>query len=134
MTTDHETAPTPRAALALSILYAIIMLGGAVGHVASPEFYAPLVPPPIPLWFANVSSTIVEAAIGVMLLVPKTRRLGAIGFTLLMLAFVPIHVWDALKDQPAVGSHTAAAVRLVVQALFITGGVWLARRLDPSRR
>lgn len=121
--------PVHRGALALSLFYALLMIAGAIGHVVSPDFYAPLVPEPIPLWFANIASTVVEGLLGVLLLVPKTRRLGAIGFTALMIAFVPIHVWDALKEQPAVGSHTAAAIRLVVQALFIAGGVWLERRL-----
>ncbi len=123
---------TPRLALGLCVLFSLLMLLGAINHVVSPDFYAPLVPAPIPLWFANAASAVVEAALGVMLLVPKTRRWGAMGFVLLMLAFVPIHIWDALKEQPAVGSHTAAAIRLVVQGLFLLGGVWLVRRLPQA--
>ncbi|MEL6341973.1 MAG: MauE/DoxX family redox-associated membrane protein [Myxococcota bacterium] len=111
-------------------LFVFLMLAGAAGHVLNPDFYAPMVPAPIPLWFANVASTIVEGALGIMLIVPRTRRWGAIGFTALMVAFLPIHIWDLFREDPAVGSTTAAVVRLVFQFAFIAGGVWLSRRLQ----
>lgn len=115
-------------------LCVFLMLGGAIGHVANPGFYAPLVPAPIPLWLANVASTVVEGGIGVLLLLPRTRRLGAILFTALMVAFVPIHVWDLLKETPAVGSTTAAVVRLVFQGLFIAVGAWLSAAAGQRNR
>ena len=108
--------------------FALIMIGGAIAHVVNPDFYAPLVPAPIPLWLANVTSTIAEGIIGVLLIIPRTRRIGALAFAALLVALTPIHIWDLLKDQPAVGSHAAAVVRLIVQAVFIAGGLWLARR------
>lgn len=110
--------------------FALIMIGGAIAHVVNPDFYAPFVPEPIPLGLANIASTIVEGIIGVLLLVPKTRRLGALAFAALLVALTPIHIWDLLKEQPAVGSHAAAVVRLIVQAVFIAGGLWLARRMN----
>lgn len=106
----------------------LLMLGGAINHIISPAFYAPLVPAPVPLWLANVASTVAEGGIGLLLLLPRTRRLGAILFTALMVAFLPLHVWDLLKETPVVGSTAAAVVRLVFQALFIGLGAWLARR------
>jgi len=112
---------------ALTGFFAFLMIGGAIGHVASPDFYAPLVPPPIPLWFANVASTVVEGTIGIMLIVPRTRALGIAMFCALMVAFMPIHIWDLTKDQPAVGSTTAAIIRIVVQVVFIVASAWLAR-------
>ena len=106
-------------------LFVLLLFAGAAGHVLSPEFYAPMVPEPIPLWLANALSTVAEAAIGLALLVPSTRWLGAMAFVGLMVAFLPIHIWDLFREAPAVGSAGAAVVRLVFQALFIGGGAWL---------
>jgi hypothetical protein len=36
-----------------------------------------------------------------------------------MIAFFPIHIWDLLKEVPAIGSKDAAIIRLVVQFIFI---------------
>ncbi len=112
---------------ALSILFGILMLGGAVGHLVAPEFYAGLIPEPIPESLANGLAVVVEAAIGIGLLVPRTRAKAGLAFAVLMVGFMPLHIWDATKELPMVGSHAAAAVRLVVQVLFIAGGVAIFR-------
>lgn len=120
-----------RLRIALIVFYAVLMLAGAVNHVVSPAFYAALVPSFIPLVLANVLSTVVEGVIGAVMVLslfrPRFRRLGLLAFTGLMVAFVPIHVWDLLKDAPAIGSHTAAVIRLVVQGGFIASALWAAR-------
>ncbi len=113
----------------LAGLFAFAMIAGAIGHAVSPEMYEPLIPEPIPPAFANIASVIAEGAIGVLLIVPKTRALGAAGFCALMVAFMPIHIWDALKDEPFVGSTGAAIVRLVVQVGLIAASAWLAKTL-----
>ncbi len=110
-------------------LFALAMLGGTAGHILSPSFYEPFVPPFIPANLANITAAIVEGAIGVMLLVPRTRALGAAAFCALMIAFMPIHIWDATRDPPAIGSTAAAMVRLVIQVGLIASSFWLARSL-----
>lgn len=112
---------------ALAILFAIIMLVGAVAHVANPGFYDGFIPEPIPKAFANWAATFVEGAIGVALLIPRTRALAGLAFAALMVAFMPLHIWDAFKDVPAIGSHVAAIIRLFVQVLLIVGGWWIWR-------
>lgn len=113
----------------LTGIFALLMLAGAVGHVVKPEFYAPMIPPPIPPAFANIAATIVEGAIGVLLLLPRTRALGFFAFCALMIAFLPLHVWDLVRDDPVVGSFGAAIVRLVIQFAIIGASAWMGRAL-----
>ncbi len=103
-------------------LLVVMMIGGAIAHVVNPEFYAPLVPSFIPLALANWASFVVELGIGMMLLVPRTRSWGGLAFAVLMVVFLPLHIWDLTKEVPAVGNHVAASVRLVVQFVLIWGG------------
>jgi uncharacterized membrane protein len=106
----------------------LLMLGGALNHVVDPDFYARLIPPPVPPQLANLGSAVVEAAIGALLLWPRTRRKGAMAFTALMLLFLPLHIWDVFRDEPAMGSTAAAGGRLAVQAGLIALGAWLSTR------
>jgi len=105
---------------------AILMILGAIGHLATPEFYAPLLPDFLPLAFANISAFIAELAIGVGLLIPSTRKWAGLGFAALMVVFLPLHILDLLKDEPMVGSKAAAVVRLVIQfgLIYVGWRIW----------
>tara|TARA_B110000046_G_scaffold43521_2_gene48524 strand:- start:2321 stop:2683 length:363 start_codon:yes stop_codon:yes gene_type:complete len=109
----------------IPMLVGLVMIVGAAGHIFSPELYAQMIPAFLPMQFANISAAVCEAIVGVLLFVPKYRANGGIGFMLLMFAFLPIHVWDALQDAPAVGSPTVAVFRLVIQFLLIYTGWWI---------
>ncbi|MEM6629185.1 MAG: hypothetical protein AAF694_05910 [Bacteroidota bacterium] len=112
----------------LPFVFAALMLLGAFGHIANPDFYAPLIPDFIPESLANILSTIAEGAIGIALLLPAYRKWGALGFFLLMLAFLPLHIWDLFKETSITGSQTGAIIRLAIQFLLIYGGWWLYKR------
>ena len=114
--------------IVLSFLFALILISGAVFHIIAPAFYAPITPDFVSLEVANIVSAVIEGTIGILLLIPRYRKLGALGFFLLMLAFLPIHIWDWMKDVPAVGSKMAAVVRLMIQVVLIYGGWWLYRK------
>ena len=116
----------------LSYFFAMIMALGAIAHVLKPEFYAPMVPAPIPLALANVVAMVAEGTLAVLIFLPSTRRWGLIGFTALMIAFLPIHLWDLVKEDHIFGSLTAALIRLPIQFAFIGLGAWLARRASPA--
>ncbi len=110
----------------LSFLFAAILLLSAVMHVFQPETYAPLIPPFIPASLANILATITEAAVGIALIIPKYRKWGGLGFTILMIAFLPLHVWDVFRETPAMGSQTTAIIRVVIQfvLIFLGGLIW----------
>jgi uncharacterized membrane protein len=122
---DEQERDAPRAGWLARVGFGLIvfsMLGGALGHVLAPEGYAPLVPPFIPLALANWTAFFCELVVGVLLLVPRTRALGGLAFFALMLAFLPLHVWDLFKEAPAMGSSAGAAIRLIMQGALIWGG------------
>lgn len=107
-------------------ILAVIMILGSIGHIASPELYAPMIPKFISPTLAHILAFIAELGIGVGLLIPKTRRLAGLGFALLMVAFLPLHIWDVIRDDPMMQSTAGAWIRLVFQFLLIYLGyrVW----------
>ena len=90
-----------------------------------------MIPEFIPEGLANGLSTVVEAIIALMLFIPKYRQWGGLGFALLMVAFLPIHVWDVLREDPVVGPAPAPQIRLVLQFLLIYAG-WRIFKAPPA--
>ena len=109
----------------LPVILAALMLFSAYNHIVTPAFYAPFIPDFISEDFANILSTILEAVIGIALIIPMYRKWGGLGFFLLMIAFLPIHIWDLFKETPAIGSMNAAIIRVVIQFVLI----YLGRRI-----
>lgn len=77
----------------IRITAAFYILAG-FNHFVSPEFYLPLIPP----YFSNAEvinslSGVLEIAGGIGLLVSGVRRYAAWGIGLLLLAFIPSHVY-----------------------------------------
>ena len=111
----------------LPYLLAALMLLGAIGHIFNPDFYHPMIPSFISKSFANWAATVVEALIGIGLIIPTTRKLAGWGFLGLMIAFLPIHIWDVFREEPAVGSRVGAWIRLALQFVLIFAGWRVAR-------
>lgn len=101
-----------------------ITLAGVM-HFANPSFFDDIVPPwllPSERFWTSVSG-VAELIVGPMLLVPRTRRIGALAATVLFVAVYPANLymlWD-WRDGPA-GEQFVAWARLPFQFLFI----WLA--------
>ena len=108
-----------------SILLALLMIVSGFYHLWKPEFYVPIVPSflPFPLGIVYLSG-IVELLLGIatLFLNQKYTKYGLFGIFILMVIFLPIHIGDALKEQPVIGSSTAAYVRLAFQFVLI----WLS--------
>jgi len=116
------------AELALVALVAIVMIGGGVAHLASPAGFAPLVPPFLPAIPVLIAAGIVQIIIGLAAVWPKTRKWGALAFAGLCAAYLPLHLWDFFRPDPVFAPPVAASVRVLVQGLFIWGGLALWRR------
>jgi uncharacterized membrane protein len=113
-------------AIAAYVFGAFLLFAG-INHFVNPGFYAAFVPVWMSQDFANISSGIAEIILGIGLFVPLMRRWAAWGALVLMVVFLPLHVWDVLRDDPAIGSKTAAWVRLPIQLLFMVWMWWLAQ-------
>ena len=107
----------------LSYVLGAILLISAVAHIFNPDFYAPMIPDFIPDGLANILTAIVEAGIGVMLFLPKYRRWGGLGFFILMIAFLPLHVWDLFKENSIVGPSPFPEIRLAPSVFTDIWGV-----------
>lgn len=104
----------------LGFLFAAFIVYGGVNHFLKPDFYLPFVPDFLPYPTAIIYvSGVFEIIFGVAYFIPRYRTIGAWGVLLLMLAFLPLHIMDVFVDAPAIGSKTAAYIRLPVQFLFI---------------
>lgn len=102
------------------IIFATFIVFAGVQHFLKPEFYKPFVPSFLPFTTAIIYvSGIFEIVLGLTLFVPKYMKAAAQGIMILMLVFLPTHIWDVFSDTPAIGSHKAAIVRLPIQLLFI---------------
>lgn len=110
----------------LSYMIALFMLAGAFAHIAKPELFSAMIPAPIPEWFANGFAAIAELTVAVLLLIPKYRHCGGLAFLLLASAFMPIHIWDLFRPDPAIGPPPAPMIRFFVQIGFIYAGwrIW----------
>jgi len=104
----------------LQVLLALFLIYAGVKHFLTPEFYEPFVPAFLPAKTVIVYlSGVVEIVLGVLLFVPKYTKKAATGVIVLMLIFLPVHIWDVFSDTPAIGSHTAAMIRVPFQFVFI---------------
>lgn len=107
----------------LTYLFAAFIIFGGVNHFLKPEMYFPFFADFLPKESLNYLSGIVEIMVGILVFIPKYKHFGTLGILLLMIAFLPLHVWDIFSQTPAIGSHQAALIRLAVQFLFI-GWAW----------
>lgn len=108
-----------------SIVLAVFMIVAGMKHLVDADFFVPLVPVWMP--FPKVAvylSGIVELLLGVVTLFlnQKYTKYGLLGIFLLMVLYLPLHILDALRDQPVIGSETVAYLRLFLQFVLI----WLA--------
>jgi uncharacterized membrane protein len=90
-------------------------------HFINPAFYLRMMPPYLP-WhsFLIYLSGFFEAALGLLLFVPKYTRVAAWGLIALLLAVFPANIYMALNPQLFPNLPPLALwLRLPLQALFI---------------
>ena len=109
------------------------VLAGA-NHFAHPDFYIQMMPSYLP-WqaFLVQLSGVAEIALGLGVLVPRTRRLAAWGVVALLLAVFPANLNMALHPDafPDV-SKMALYIRLPIQLLLIGWAYWYTRPDVPK--
>lgn len=106
--------------LILKVILAIFLIFGGVNHFTNPNNFIPFVPSFLPFTLAVIYlSGLFEILFGIALFIKKLEIIGAWGVFILMLLFLPIHIWDVFSETPAIGSHNAALIRLPFQFLLI---------------
>jgi len=104
----------------VQVILSLFLIYAGVKHFLTPAFYEPFVPAFLPAKTMIVyASGVVEIVLGVLLFIPKYTKRAATGVIVLMLLFLPIHIWDVFSDTPAIGSHDLAIKRVPFQFVFI---------------
>jgi uncharacterized membrane protein len=132
-----------RAKRPLLYLMGPLYVVAGVGHFVVPELYVQIVPPILPARLALVYlSGVAEIAVGVGVLLPRTRRLAAWATVALLVAVFPANVYMATSGVVVAGlpggGDPSALVRwgrLPLQAVLILWAAWYTRPLpEPDRR
>ncbi len=115
--------------------YSLFVLSGfyifaGINHFLNPEFYLPLIPDYFSnAEFINVMAGLAEIILGIGLLIKKVRRVAIIGVVLMLLAFIPSHVYFIQKGSCIEGglcvSNWIGWIRLVIiQPILIAWPLW----------
>ena len=111
-----------------SFILSIVLLLSSIAHILTPEIYNDLIPSFFPKYITNIITGIIEALIGIALLLNKFRSLGGLIFSILMILFLPIHVWDMMKENPFIGKTPIPEIRIVFQLFLIYTGWWIFKK------
>ena len=104
----------------LKIVFALFMIYAGVQHFLKPDFFVPFVPKFLPFKLAVVYiSGVFEIGFGMLLFFKKYAKMAALGIFVLLLLFLPIHIWDVISETPVIGSKTAAWIRLPIQFILL---------------
>lgn len=95
------------------------MILGGIFHFLTPEMYQPFIPDYLPKDPMIYGSGAVEIAVGIGVFFSRVRSIATLGILLLMLAFLPLHIWDVFREDPAIGSGALARIRLPIQLILI---------------
>lgn len=139
------TSPGTRAPAAKRVLRYVlsaVMVGVGLLHFVADDIFVQIVPPAFPAPYALVwISGVIEVALGIALLFPRTRRAAGFALVALYVAVFPANIYMALAnvqlrglpawaDQPSV---TALWMRLPFQLVFIAWALWVAEIVGSRR-
>lgn len=113
--------------------FSLVLIGSAAGHIFSPDISTGFIPEFLPATPVHILTAIVEALLGVGLLIPRYRKYAFLGVFVLMIAFLPLHVIDLFRDAPVIGSVSATVIRVVVQVGLIGLAWWGWKKSEHLR-
>lgn len=111
-----------------------------LNHFINPGFYYPLIPVYLPFHeFINYGSGILEMVLGVGLLIPKTRKLAALGIVLMLIAFIPSHIYfiklgSCIEGVLCVNPWVAWLRLVVIHPLLIWWGWNFERKIIKKKK
>ena len=112
----------------------LFYLFAGANHFINPSFYLPIIPPYLMKWAneVNIVSGVVEILLA-LLLIPKFTRIKAgIGIIIMLLAFIPSHIYFIQKGEFMIGSvlfnPLKSSIRLFIgQPLLILWAYWASK-------
>lgn len=77
-----------------AVVFGVFYVLAGINHFVNPSFYLPLIPESLPYPEAiNVVSGLIEIVLGAGSLFMRTRKMSAILIILMLVAFIPSHVY-----------------------------------------
>ncbi|GMQ23532.1 DoxX family protein [Algoriphagus sp. oki45] len=108
-------------------------LAAGINHFLTPEFYLPLIPP----FFSypeliNILSGIAEVLLGMGVLYYPTRSRAAWGVVVMLLAFIPSHVYfiqigSCIEGGLCVEEWIGWVRLVIIHPILIFWGYWIAK-------
>ncbi|MGY0407182.1 MAG: hypothetical protein ACWIPJ_02330 [Polaribacter sp.] len=105
--------------LILKIIFSGFFMFTGIIHIIKPQKFKHFIPNFFPKNIVNYVVGVLEVSLALGLFFSETVKNTAIGIFILMVLFLPIHIWDATKTKPAIGSKKIAFTRIVLQFLLI---------------
>lgn len=103
----------------LRIIFGILFCFAGIMHLIKPKIFKNFIPEYLPKLAVNYVFGFIEFCLGTGLFFNFTVKNAAFGIFILMILFLPIHIWDATKIRPAIGSKKIAYVRIPLQFLLM---------------
>jgi uncharacterized membrane protein len=113
--------------LIFTLILGVFMIGNGSYHFTKPETYFPFIPDFLPKLTINYISGVIEILLGIGVFIHQIRAYSAFGILFMMIAFLPIHIVDAGKENPAIGTRIVAIQRLGLQFGFILWAWWVSK-------
>ncbi|AUC86420.1 hypothetical protein CW731_14525 [Polaribacter sp. ALD11] len=105
--------------LVLRIIFGVLFCFAGIMHVIRPNIFKHFIPEFLPKLAINYIFGFIEFFLGLGLFFSGTVKDAATGIFILMVIFLPIHIWDATKIRPAIGSKKIAFLRIPLQFLLM---------------
>jgi len=112
----------------------LFFIVAGINHFIQPDFYFPLIPDYLP-WpkFINLASGILEVFLGLGILLPSSRKVSAAGILVLMVLFIPSHVYfikigSCVEDGLCVPEWMAWVRLVLIQPLLIVWALFVSKR------
>ena len=119
--------------LTMSFMYTYI----GIKHFINPQYFLNITPPQIPYKLFVVYFTgLLEILGGLLLLIPKTRKIGAYMIIFLLIIVFPANIYLYVSDIPQqlLGiSKTQALIRMPFQIPLLLLAYWLSKENHPRR-
>lgn len=104
------------------VMMAVLYIVAGLNHFRMPDFYVMMMPPFLPEpYFLVILSGVIEIALGIGLLIPKTRKLSAWGVIALLIAIFPANLY-MFQESSGVFAHIpewVLIIRLPFQLILI---------------
>jgi len=113
----------------------IFYIFAVYNHFATPSFYIPIIPPYLSAWAKeiNILSGIVEIILALLLIPKTTRSFAAKGIIIMLIAFIPTHVYFIQKGYFMLGSYSITPllsyIRLFVGQPLLILWVWWSSKI-----